>query len=183
MAVLKYKNGAGEFVTLTNYTVQPLVPVNTTGTSISDVMSQKAVTDELNNKASLIHTHAVADITGLSDAINNNESVSDAKDFADFNTGHNTNQGVANIPTTKRLVIVNGVTVNANNMSLDGTLEDGYELHVIVYGTPGVEITLPNSGNWVSVIEKLVLSDLGNNVGYCEFNIISDGTNLYVRGI
>ena len=50
MAVLKYKNGEGEFVTLTNYTVQPITPKQETGTSMSDVMSQKATSDELAKK-------------------------------------------------------------------------------------------------------------------------------------
>lgn len=51
MAVLKYKNANGEFVALTNYTVQPIEPVQTTGSSTSDIMSQNAVTSALSSKA------------------------------------------------------------------------------------------------------------------------------------
>ena len=58
MAVLKYKNGQGEFVTLTNYTVQPITPVQTTGNSLSDIMSQDAVTRGLNKKANATDVYA-----------------------------------------------------------------------------------------------------------------------------
>ena len=51
MAVLKYKGPDGQYVTLTNYTVQPLTPVQTTGTSATDIMSQAATTNALNEKA------------------------------------------------------------------------------------------------------------------------------------
>lgn len=51
MAVLKFKNQEGEWVTLTNYTVNPIEPVQTTGSSTKDVMSQDAVTKELDKKA------------------------------------------------------------------------------------------------------------------------------------
>lgn len=51
MAVLKFKNKGGEWVTLTNYTVNPIEPVQTTGSSTKDVMSQNAVTIELDKKA------------------------------------------------------------------------------------------------------------------------------------
>ena len=51
MAVLKYKGPDGQYVTLTNYTVQPLTPVQTTGASATDIMSQAATTSALNEKA------------------------------------------------------------------------------------------------------------------------------------
>ena len=51
MAVLKFKNQEGEWVTLNNYTVNPIEPVQTTGSSTKDVMSQDAVTKELDKKA------------------------------------------------------------------------------------------------------------------------------------
>jgi len=81
MAVLKYKNGEGQFVTLTNYTVQPIVPVQTTGTSLTDVMSQKAVSDEVNSKVNESDLNekiasAITNDNGVKDAINS--QVSDA---------------------------------------------------------------------------------------------------------
>lgn len=50
MAVLKYKNASGEYVAIANYTVQPIVPLQGKGQSTTEVMSQKAVTDELNDR-------------------------------------------------------------------------------------------------------------------------------------
>lgn len=51
MATLKYRTSSGEYKTLTNYSVQPITPVQVTGTSATDIMSQNAVTNELNKKA------------------------------------------------------------------------------------------------------------------------------------
>lgn len=48
MAILKYKNAEGNFVPLNNYLVQPITPVQTTGSSPTDIMSQAAVTDAIN---------------------------------------------------------------------------------------------------------------------------------------
>ena len=49
MANIKYRKSDGTYETITNYNVQPLVPVQETGDSVIDVMSQKAVTDAINN--------------------------------------------------------------------------------------------------------------------------------------
>ena len=51
MAVIKYKDANGNYVALTNYTVQPITPVQSTGSSTTAIMSQNAVTTELNKKA------------------------------------------------------------------------------------------------------------------------------------
>ncbi len=81
MAVLKYKDENGQFVTLTNYSVQPIVPVQTTGDSMSDIMSQKAVSDELGKKVNDSDLNekiasAITNDNGVKDAINS--QVSDA---------------------------------------------------------------------------------------------------------
>lgn len=56
MATIKYRTSSGEYQTLTNYSVQPITPVQTTGTSATDIMSQNAVTTELNKKATTATT-------------------------------------------------------------------------------------------------------------------------------
>lgn len=56
MATIKYRTSSGEYRTLTNYSVQPITPVQTTGTSATDIMSQNAVTTELNKKATTATT-------------------------------------------------------------------------------------------------------------------------------
>jgi hypothetical protein len=75
MATLKYKNQNGEYVTLPNYTVKPITPVQTTGESTTDVMSQKAVTDAINNiNVEIPDTENFAtktDITELNNRIDN----------------------------------------------------------------------------------------------------------------
>lgn len=50
MAVLKYKKKDGTYATLTNISVKGVDPVQTTGSSVTDVMSQNAVTVELAGK-------------------------------------------------------------------------------------------------------------------------------------
>ena len=59
MAVLKYKDSNGNYVTLPNINVQNVAVVQTTGQSTEAVMSQKAVTDQLNAIA------AVEDSVGI----------------------------------------------------------------------------------------------------------------------
>ena len=61
MAVVKYKKD-GEWVAISNYTVQPIVPVQTTGESTTEIMSQKAVTDELNLKANKSETYTKTEV-------------------------------------------------------------------------------------------------------------------------
>ena len=61
MAVVKYKKD-GEWVAISNYTVQPIVPVQTTGESTTEIMSQKAVTDELNLKANKSETYTKEEV-------------------------------------------------------------------------------------------------------------------------
>ena len=62
MANIKYRKSDGTYGVITNYNVQPLIPVQETGESVIDVMSQKAVTNELKVLEKQITD---IDITGL----------------------------------------------------------------------------------------------------------------------
>lgn len=61
MAILKYKDANGNFVALSNYTVQPITPVQETGSSTTDIMSQNAVTTALNTKANTSDVYSKTD--------------------------------------------------------------------------------------------------------------------------
>lgn len=114
------------------------------------------------------------------DVITLSGSVSGATAMADFLSGHNTVNTLANIPTTKRLVIAT-ITSSTNVLSLSGhTLQDGYEIHIIVKnnGSADATVTLPSSGGYIAVGDAITIA--ANSTG--EINVISDGTNLYVRG-
>ena len=103
-----------------------------------------------------------------------------AKAVTDFMSGHNNVDTLASIPTDKRLVIAT-ITASTNTLSLsNNSLTDGYEIHVIVKnnGEEAATVTLPDSGGYVSVGEAINIA--AGSTG--EINIISDGTNLYVRG-
>ncbi len=54
MATLKYQDENGNYVTISQYKVNDLQIVQTVGDSEEKVMSQKAVTDELNKIAPFI---------------------------------------------------------------------------------------------------------------------------------
>lgn len=47
MSIIKYKTEDGEWQYVNIQNIQPLIPVQETGTSVLDVMSQDAVTKEL----------------------------------------------------------------------------------------------------------------------------------------
>ena len=125
------------------------------------------------------HTHTVSQITDLTSTLGNyatNASVQQAISEATYNTGHNTVTSLTSVPITKRLVIAN--LSAGGTLSLAGTPADGRELHIIVKSTNGGAITLPTSGSWIVMGEKSLTLEVG---GYCEINIISDGSNLYAR--
>lgn len=61
MAILKYKDANGNFVALSNYTVQPITPVQETGSSTTNIMSQNAVTTALNTKANTSDVYSKTD--------------------------------------------------------------------------------------------------------------------------
>ena len=125
------------------------------------------------------HTHTVSQITDLTSTLGKyatTTSVQQAISEATYNTGHNTATSLTSVPITKRLVIAN--LSAGGTLSLAGTPADGRELHIIVKSTSGGAITLPTSGSWVVMGEKSLTLEAG---GYCEINIISDGSNLYAR--
>lgn len=198
MSVIKYKNAQGKWVALSNYTVQPIEPVQGTGSSTTAIMSQNAVTTELNKKANSTDVYTKddanetflskteADTTYVTETELNEKgyattsSVSTAIAETTFNTGHNSVSSIANIPVTKRLVIA---TITANgSFSLASTPADGREIHVIVHNTSGsdIEITMPSGSNYVKMSGD-TLPVAGSS--YADINVISDGTNMYIRAL
>lgn len=101
-------------------------------------------------------------------------------DSYSFLFGHNTAASVANIPVTKRLVIA--TVSGADSFSLASTPASGREIHVIINNSSSsdITITIPNAGSYKSAIGT-ELSIKGSSYG--EVNVISDGTNMYVRGV
>ena len=131
--------------------------------------------------SSTAFTTLSADVYSISgDVVTISGDVTTLKTFKDFMSGHNTVTTLANIPTTKRLVIAT-ISASSNNLSLSGgTLADGYEMHLIIKNSSSskITVTFPSSGNYVAVVSSIDIA--ANGVG--EANIISDGTKLYVRG-
>lgn len=101
------------------------------------------------------------------------------QEFQYFNSGHNTCADINAVPITKNVVIC---TISADGtLGLTGTLGDGLEVHIIILNSNtsnAITITIPD--DMINVMgEDLVIE----SSSYGEINVLSDGTNYYVRGI
>lgn len=107
-------------------------------------------------------------------------SVSQAISDATFNNGHNAVSSVTGIPVSKRLAIA--TISNNGSFTLASTPADGREIHVIVHNTSGsdIEITMPSGSNYVKMSGD-TLTVAGSS--YADINVISDGTNMYIRAL
>lgn len=159
MAVLKYRDpSTGQFVAITNYTVQPVVPVQTTGTSTTDIMSQKAVTDALNLKA-------------------NSTDITEFFDGAVYTDGTGTLEG-------KKVIAfkhgnVTKVQVDATDFIKDGMVESAEV--VTISGVRNLRITWNNDSGKTSVTDIPIgdIFDADNYVTKAEgvTNVAYDETN------
>ena len=97
--------------------------------------------------------------------------------------GTGTATSLASLPVTNHLIIA---TISANQSAVSinngiSALPAGAELHVIIHATAAVTITLPTSSPYVNCNAESALEVASG--GYAELNFVSDGTNIYVRGI
>ena len=192
---------AGSFITITGSNNSINVSTGTSSTTVArgdhkhtsgDVTNFSAAIEgvvststTITNKINTVVASSLTATTGnvrasVDSAIASNTVVVASKAVADFYSGHNYVTSLANIPTTKRLVIAT-ISSSTNELSLSGnTLTDGYEIHIIVKnnGTAEAAVTLPTGGKYVTVGDAIKVA--ANSTG--EINIISDGTSLYVRG-
>lgn len=98
----------------------------------------------------------------------------------DFYEGSNTVTTIASVPVTKRLVIAN--LSASESFTLATTPSAGREIHIIANSTSDTDITItmPTESPYVNLGEgELTIAASG----YAEINIISDGTNMYIRSI
>ena len=121
--------------------------------------------------------------TSISSIIENlatKNEVDQAISEAEFNNGHNAVSSVASIPVSKRLAIA--TISNNDSFTLASTPADGREIHVIVHNTSSsdIEITMPSSSGYVKMSGD-TLTVAGNS--YADINVISDGTNMYIRAL
>ena len=107
-------------------------------------------------------------------------SVSQTISDTTFNNGHNAVSSVTGIPVSKRLAIA--TISNNGSFTLASTPADGREIHVIVHNTSGsdIEITMPSGSNYVKMSGD-TLTVAGSS--YADINVISDGTNMYIRAL
>lgn len=197
----------GGVITLGNTTITPLTAITSgdittalgytpmdnarqfTSSDITDFSSAVegvvSTSSTISGTVKTIVSDAIANDSTVSGAVESavdaNANVLASKAVTDFLTGHNTVSTLANIPTDKRLVIAT-ISSSTNELSLSGNaLIDGYEIHVIVTnsGEEVATVTLPSSGGYISVGDAISIEPSATG----EINIISDGTNKYVRGV
>lgn len=242
MAVLKYKEN-GQWVKIPIFGKAQVEAVQVTGNSENEVMSQKAVTLELNKKANIediyskteteqriqdiigtapealdtlgeiadrlsqdndaitaingvldgkadsIHTHEISSITGLQTILDNKASTdivsSDNnglmsftdKEYLDYLNGCNISSSISNVPINKHMFVA---TLSSNgSLSIADTLQAGRELHIIVKNTSASDIIITIPDSFVKFEDSLTVS-AGS---YADINILSDGTNMYLRAL
>ena len=145
MAVIKFKNALGQWEAITNYAVSPITPVQTTGSSTSDVMSQNAVTQALNTKANSadVYSKTVIDDTFLTKSDANSTFLT--QEAATNNYLTKTEAGNTYL-TTEEAQTTYVTTEHANATYVTET-----EVNNIVYGQP----TKPEDAPTVVTTENL----------------------------
>ena len=74
-------------------------------------------------------------------------------------------------------------TISANaSLTLNGTMTAGRDIHIVVYnsGSSSITVSLPTASPYVNLTDDAITIPAK---GYGEINIISDGTNMYIRSI
>lgn len=191
---------AGKADTVHTHTVSQITDLSTT---LSNYATTTALTEGLAGKANTSHTHAISDVTNLQNTLDDKAavshthtvsqitdlnlgnyatkaSVSQAISDATFNDGHNTVSSVTGIPVSKRLAIA---TISRDDsFTLASTPADGCEIHVIVHNISGsdIEITMPSGSNYVKMSGDTLTVAASS---YADINVISDGTNMYIRAL
>lgn len=119
-------------------------------------------------------------ITTLNDAIANKADKTTTEAFINYYDGVNTITSLTSVPTDKRLVVV---SISADEtITLDGSIDTGRELHIIINNTGSSDISasLTSSENYITITEFPITVKAG---GYAEINVISDGNKYYFRSI
>lgn len=155
--------------------------------NISDLQNQ------LNSKAAASHTHTAAQVSGLANVaksgsyndLTNKPSIptvpsgaQNAVNDYNRNTGHNTATSLANVATTKRLVVA---TISKNqSFTTANSPGDGKELHIIVHNTSASDITvsMPTTSSYVNMSGDSLTVPAN---GYAEINVVFDNTYRYIR--
>lgn len=162
---------ASELTNDTGY-VQALDPEE--GLSPQDVVKDAV----LNGERISFRTHASATLTSRGYTVD--DTLDDLEQWSDFYRGCNKVNSVANIPSTKRLVVAE-ISSDAS-FSMASIPSSGKDVHIMIHNTGSSEVvvTLPVSGGYVNTAGSELTVD---SYSWAEVNVISDGTIIYIRGI
>ena len=169
----------GEDIKLDNYTKsvesgETLVIASGDTVNVAIGKLEKSIED---NKVSVLAT------TGDSEtAVMSQKAVTTETELVRYLKTKTTVETLQNLPTDYYLILAN-ISGTTASLTVKGTMKDMQEIHIIVHNTNPEEmltIVLPSSSNYINTTETSV-SVLPNE--YCEINMISDGTNTYIRAI
>lgn len=92
-------------------------------------------------------------------------------------TGVNTATSVTSIPTSKTMCVVN--TTSGDSFGLSDDLIAGQEVHIVINNTGSSKITISIPTTFKASVDKLEIE----SGKFGEINVISDGTNKYLRAV
>lgn len=98
--------------------------------------------------------------------------------YYNFYEGANTATSISKVPITKRLCVI--TLGSSGSFTLASTPPAGREIHMIVKNNNSndITITIPNSSNYVNMNgDDLTIAGFSD----ADINVISDGTNMYIR--
>lgn len=167
--------------------------INTLSTNATNSATtlNNAITAETSNRESAdttlqgnidtLESELIDDELAIAEAFNvlNEKLIEHSHDEIEYLTGHNTSTSLSAIDITKRLVIC---TVSASgSFSLADVPADGREIHVMVNnsGSSDITVTLPTSG-YVNLTGDSITVTSG---GWAEINVVSDGSNMFLRAL
>ena len=164
---------------------------NAVGNSLDSVVMN--IEFNLNNLANEINENETVAAYALSDLdtriVNHTNDISihvleeekiKWNEIYNFYEGSNSVSSLSSVPVSKRLCIA---TISANaTLSLASVPSAGREINIIIKNssTSDIVVTLPTSSNYINMSGDSI-TVVGS--GYGEINIISDGTNMYLRAL
>ena len=101
MAILKYTDAEGNVHSVNSYKINNVIVTQEKGESTADVMSQKAVTDEIKKVNSLIPTK-VSQLTNDKNYLTQHQSLADYAKTVDVDTKLNKKANVADVYTKEQ---------------------------------------------------------------------------------
>ena len=190
MAILKYTDKNGVVHSVNSYKVNNVIVTQSKGESTADVMSQKAVTDELKSVSSLIPTK-VSQLSNDSGYLTQHQSLADYAKTTDVNSKVKTVSDNLATEVTRATNAENDIKTEVNKKVAAVTIEqDGtnsLQYHLMVDGKKSGDINIPKD-QFLSNVEysdatKVITFTFETTTGTTTTDVnISDLVDTYTSG-